>query len=210
MYGYIGPSAVLAANIENTIYYALKEGEVSRTDYSKEFEREIRIRAGEPYNALSISMQEKYAKQILVNESISHPREMFIFFVKNFLKHIFAPIESVVQKLILLYTSDKIYFTYVRPVLGLMCLAVWLFSLIPPISLENRQLLYYFFTMMFLLYVIGISVITQFQGERIRFPVLAFMLPVMVWNVHHVYGYLRGWGEYRHSNHITFSDCKPG
>jgi hypothetical protein len=50
--------------------------------------------------------------------------------------------------------------------------------------------MYYLLVMMFLLYVVGISAMAPRQGERMRFPVLAFMLPAMVWNVHRMHSYI--------------------
>jgi hypothetical protein len=42
------------------------------------------------------------------------------------------------------------------------------------------------------MYIIGISAIAPGQGERYRFPLLMFMLPVGVWNVQALQRYLNG------------------
>jgi hypothetical protein len=34
-----------------------------------------------------------------------------------------------------------------------------------------------------LFYIVGITTINPYQGERIRFPVLAFLMPVAAWNL---------------------------
>ena len=191
--GYIGPSPVVTQNIERTIYFSLKENQLTESDYIREFEGEIERRAGQPFVTLSRSAQEKYAREMLFEVLVSHPRQIILYLVRNFVKYIFVPVESVVARLTALYMSEQAYLTYVRPVLGLLCLPIWLFSLSPPFGSPKKYKMYYLLVVIFLLYVVGISVMTPLQGERMRFPVLVFMLPVMVWNVHRLHSYLIQW-----------------
>jgi hypothetical protein len=191
--GYIGPSSVVTQNIVRIIYFSLKEDQLTESDYTREFEGEIGRRAGQPFVTLSRSAQEKYAKEMLFEVLVSHPRQVILYLVRNFVKYIFVPVESVVARLTALYLSEQAYLTYVRPVLGLLCLPVWLFSLSPPFGSPKKYKMYYLLVVIFLLYVVGVSAITPLQGERMRFPVLVFMLPVMVWNVHCLHSYLSEW-----------------
>jgi|SRR5262245_11055410 len=208
-FGYLGPAPYsLPGNIEQTLYHALAEGQVSATDelsYVKEFEGEIEKRAGRPYSKLSFSEQEKYAKQIFVEELVKHPREILTCLATNFLKYLLVPVEANVYKLTKFYAGEQTYFNYVRPVLAFVCLPIWLFSLAPPVGSSQKYVMYYLLVMLFLLYVIGISAMTNFAGERMRFPVLAFLMPAAVWNVHCLSGYLRGWMKRTSNNQAAFS-----
>jgi len=204
-YGYIGPSPhLLTMNIEGTLYSALVKGQVAGSDqisYTKEFELEIEKRAGRRIATLSPTEEEKYATEIFREELSSHPKEVISALVKNFVQYLFVPVEANILKFTTFYKGEQTYFTYVRPILGVACLPIWLFALSPPIGSAYKHRMYYVFVMMFLFYVIGISSIVPFGGERIRFPMLAFMLPIAVWNVHCVVRYLRRWTETRSSNY---------
>jgi hypothetical protein len=188
--GYIGPSPALTPNIERTIYFSLKAHQLTESDYIREFEGEIGKRAGQPFTTLTRSALEKYAKEILFEVLVSHPWQIILYLVGNVVKYIFVPVESAAAKLTALHVSGEDYLTYVRPVLAVLCLPIWLFSLSPPLRYPKRYKMYYLLVLMLLLYVVGLSAMAPRQGERMRFPVLAFMLPVMVWNVHRLHSYL--------------------
>ena len=53
--------------------------------------------------------------------------------------------------------------------------------------------MYYVLVMMWLVYVVGVSAIGVGQGERYRFAVLVFMLPVMIWNVQALHDRFSSW-----------------
>jgi hypothetical protein len=188
--GYIGPSPIVTQNIERAIYFSLKESYLTEANYIGEFKQDIGRRAGQPYGTLSRSDQEKYAKEMFFEVLISHPGQILLYLVKNFVKYIFVPIEACVMKLTMFYISEQTYVAYVRPVLGLLCLPIWLLSLSPPIGFPKKSKKYYLCVVTLLLYVVGLSAMTPLQGERMRFPMLAFMLPVMVWNIHGLHSYL--------------------
>jgi len=192
--GYIGPSSLVTLNIATTLHYSTQKP-IKKMDYGIYygiFKKRIESRAGRPYFTLSRSEVEKYAVQIFLGELISQPREIMLTLGKTFVKYLFVPIEYSVKKLTNFYTSEQVYFTYIRPILFICCLPIWLLSLSPPMdSREKRG--YYFLAMMFLLYLAGISSIVYGQGERIRFPMLVFILPVMTWNAYTVGDYLSRW-----------------
>jgi hypothetical protein len=198
--GYIGSSPILTPNIEVTLYSALAEGQRSRIDHMQEFKYEIEKRAGRGYPTLSLNEEEKYAKQIFLEKLTSHSREIIYLFAKNFVKYLLVPVESSIAKLTEIHLSQPVYFTYVRPILSLICLPIWIFALIPPVGSPKKYRMYYILELIFLFYMIGLSVITVSQGERVRFPIIAFMLPITVWNVRAAYGCLRQWVEYRPGN----------
>jgi hypothetical protein len=183
-YGYTGPSNIVTKNIGRILHYALTGHEITKDGYER-FNAKIAEYANIPYNDLSERDKEKYAIRIFLNELSSKPGVVIGCLFKTFFKYIFVPIEAFVGKLAVLYESEQLYFTYVRPILALVCLPLWLLSLIPPVGLPKKKA-YYLLVIMFLVYVVGVTVINPLQGERIRFPMLAFMLSVMVWNVQRV------------------------
>jgi hypothetical protein len=190
-YGYVGPSSIVAKNIGRTLS-VLTKGKITREDY-EEFDKKLAEQAGRPFLTLSRTEEEKYAVQIFRSELNSRPGMMLSQLLKTFVKYLFAPVESSVAKLTTPFVTERTYTTYVRPVLGLVCLPIWLLSLLPPIGWSKEYKMYYILVMMFLFYVVGITVMNPLQGERIRFPVLVFMLPVAVLNTHNIRDYLTQW-----------------
>jgi hypothetical protein len=195
-YGYTGPAPyVLTLNIQETLYNASAEGGLTTQDataYLADFEGEIAKRAGQAYATLSPGEQERHARQIFVEALAAHPRVITSRLLKNFTKYLFAPIEGAIQKLTTLYAGEQTYLSGVRPILVVAGIPIWLLALAPPVRSPNNFRMYYLLMLTCVLYVVGISAITNFAGERIRFPVLPFMLPVMAWNIHRLYGYLHG------------------
>ncbi len=189
--GYLGPSPILVQAVQDSIYVALMEDQVTRNEYMTEFEAEVGRQAGRPFVTLSRGEQEKYSRQIFLAALISHPRQIILSLVKNLVKYIFVPVESVVQRLTARFLSEQTYMTYGRPILALLWLPMWLLSLIPPIGSPKRYRMYYLLVMMFLFYVLSVNIMAPRAGERYRFPVLAFMLPLVVLNVQDLRGYLR-------------------
>lgn len=199
---YLGPAPFLLTPITETLYRAIIEGRVAGIDYSaytEQFKQNIAQRASRPYASLSAGERDDYAKQIFREELIAHPKEILFTLVESFMKYLFAPVESVVSRIMQIYGSETAYFLYVRPILGLLCLPVWCFSFSPPFRGPRRYWMYYLMVMMWLAYVVGLSSIGIGQGERYRFAVLVFMLPVTIWNVQALQTVLRGSTIARHS-----------
>jgi hypothetical protein len=193
-FGYLGPSpGVLTENIETTLYYALVEGRVAGStekSYVNELRKSIEQRVGRPYTTLSLSEQESNAKQVFLDNLTAHPKEIAARLMLNFFKYLFVPVEANVLKATTFYLGEQTYFTYVRPILMLSCLPIWLLSLAPPLGPSRELKTYYSLVIVLVFYVIGVSAITNFGGERMRFPVLVAMMPVLAWNLHHIIQYL--------------------
>ncbi len=193
-YGYLGPSPILITPIAETLYHGVVKDQATGSDYvtyRRGFEAEVAERAGRRFETLSPGERDAYAKEIFREELIAHPAQILANYLKNFVKYVFVPVESIWLRLTGLYFSDQMYVTYVRPLLGIICLPVWLLSLIPPIGTKSHKT-YYLLAIVLLVYVVGLSAIGTGSGERIRFPVLAFMLPVTIWNIRRVHDYLSG------------------
>jgi hypothetical protein len=61
-------------------------------------------------------------------------------------------------------------------------LPLWMLFLLPPVTSGSKGIAYYLLVLLLLLYILGISLHTKDQGERIRFPMLAFMVPLILIN----------------------------
>jgi hypothetical protein len=137
---------------------------------------------------------------------VLHRGRIIANFAKNFIKYLFVPVESIISRVMRLSTgNDATYLKYVRPIIGLLCVPIWCFSLIPPISAPKRGRMYYLLVMLCLLYVIGLSAIGSGAGERYRFSVLAFMLPITVWNLQIAGDYLHALIELRSNRRVLRS-----
>jgi hypothetical protein len=193
---YIGPSPMLVQEVEETLYLATEQDRVASKDiatYKWEFEVEVEQLARVPYARLSPGERERFATQIFRAHLRSHGSQIVLLLAKNFLKYLFVPVESLVQRLTEYYIGTWLYFRYVRPFLFLVCLPIWLLSLIPPIDAARTQRMYYFLAFTLVMYVGVVSIVANMGGERIRFPVLGLLLPLVVWNVQKLNRYLHRW-----------------
>ncbi len=86
--------------------------------------------------------------------------------------------------------DDATYDVVVRPIVGLVCLPIWLLALLPARHSRPRWG-FYLFMLLLWFYMTGITMVNPYQGERIRFPVLMFTLPVVLWHVQGLLARLR-------------------
>jgi hypothetical protein len=132
---------------------------------------------------LTYREREEIAKTVFREQFLAHPVGITAAVLKNAVKYVFAPIESTVSRFATFYASETWYTRAVRPVVAVVCLPLFVLSVLPPIRRQREQQMYYALMLVLLIYVVGFSAIGIGSGERIRFPLLAFMLPVLVWNV---------------------------
>jgi hypothetical protein len=199
-YSYLGPSPVLILPIQESIYHGVLGGEASGTDYlsyKSQFEAEVGRRADRDFATLSPAERERYAKDIFRAEFAAHPMEIALNLLRNFVKYLFVPVESIVARVTSLFVGEHTYFTFVRPLLGVFCLPLWLSALAPPLGASRRHRMYYVLVLLLVVYVVGLSAVSTGSGERIRYPLLVFMLPLLVWNLHHAHEYLRTVSRWR-------------
>jgi len=180
--GYAGPSPILAKNIGRTLDVISRDGRETKGINYEGFNQRIAERAGKPYSAVSASEEEKYAVEFFREELEARPGIVVLQLSKTVVKYLLSPVDSAVVKLIRLFGPDFDAPHSVRVTLGLVCLPIWLLSVSPPFGSSSRVWAYYLLVIVLVLYVLGLTSINPFLGERIRFPVLGFMLPIVAWN----------------------------
>ena len=193
-YRYLGPSPTMLMPIQEILYYGVYHRSGPASDYSAfqdEFRGEIARRAGRTFEALSPAERDTLAGQLFRERAAGHPMEVVVNCAKNFVKYLFAPVESIVLRTVTAMNNPDLYARAVRPLLILLCLPVWVGSLIPPMGSPPRCKAYYLLVVGCLFYIVGLSAIGTGSGERIRFPMLAFMVPIAVWNIEHLIRYAR-------------------
>jgi hypothetical protein len=183
---YLGPSPLLILPIQEMIYYGTVEGKapIDLLAFKKQFEDEVAARAGREFAALTRGEREEVAKDIFKEQFAAHPVEISATVLENGIKYVFAPIESIVMRVAWLYAGEPWYTTTLRPIVAAVCLPLFVLSLIPPVGGKPALKMYYVLMVGWLMYIIAFSAIGTGSGERIRFPLLAFMLPVCAWNLH--------------------------
>jgi hypothetical protein len=192
---YLGPSPLVSVPIQEMLYYGVVQPQSPSTDYAtfqRQFAAEIQKRAGRPYPTITLADREMYAKQVFREAFRTHPGSITAVVAMNAAKYLFAPVESIVARASTEFISFAAYGRYVRPVVAAVCLPIFVLSLLPPLAHQRRQRTYYLLMMVFLLYIVGFSAIGAGSGERIRFPMLSFMMPVALWNARRI-------GEVLHS-----------
>lgn len=178
--GYAGPSDVVTKNIVRTLHFI--NNDRPHVDYDG-YSKKLAERAGSPSGKLSSTEQEIQATQLFLEELRSRPGLVVLQLLKTFAKYLFVPVETMILKFVGFYFDQSFYSAYVRPILTLLWLPVWLFALIPPLKSTRNELAYYFLVMVFLFYLAGLTAINPLQGERVRFPILPFMIPLFVLNL---------------------------
>jgi hypothetical protein len=183
---YAGPSPLLILPIQEMLYHGIVQQQNPAMDYptfQRQFAANVEARAGRPFATLSLGERERTAKEIFGETFRKYPVEITVNVLKNAVKYVFVPIESSVSRFWAMYAGASTYVTAVRPIVALVCLPIWFLSLVPPIASTHRRRMYYLLMLACLVYIIGFSSISTGSGERIRFPILMFMLPVLMWNV---------------------------
>jgi len=183
---YAGPSPLLILPIQEMLYHGVVRQRSPAPDYAtfqQQFAAEVEKRAGRPFATLTAGERERTAKEIFGEAFRAYPVEITANVLKNALKYVFVPVESSLSRFWAIYASASTYATAVRPIVALVWFPVWTLALVPPIESTPRRRMYYLLMMGCLAYIIGFSSISTGSGERIRFPVLMFMFPVLMWNV---------------------------
>jgi hypothetical protein len=172
--GYLGPSDVVTENVALALC-RYGEGPDDWGPCQARLRDQIQARAGRDVSELDPNERERWAKTILVEEMKTDP-DVFRFMAKTSLKYLFAPIEGV-----LVQTTDY-GGSLLRKAIGLFWLPFWLLAYFPPVS-DRGLRRYYLAAMACVLYVAAVSAIVPGAGERIRFPVLALLMPVAAFNL---------------------------
>jgi hypothetical protein len=103
-----------------------------------------------------------------------------------------VPVESVPMRVTYWIAGPQAYREYLRPLMTLLFLPLWVLTLVPPLGESPSRRMYYVLMWACVFCTVGLASITTGSGERIRFIVLATMLPVMVWNAQALYEYAAG------------------
>jgi hypothetical protein len=181
---YLGPSPLLIIPIQEMLYFGTVKGRlpIDYATFRRNFELEISERAGQPFQNLTRGEQEEIAKELFHESFRVHYWGITFNVVKNGVKYVFAPIDSIVERFWAFYQGSSSYQSTIRPFVGFACLPLLVLSLLPPVRGGPGQRMYYILMLGCLLYVVGFSAIGTGSGERIRFPVLLLMLPVFIHN----------------------------
>jgi hypothetical protein len=198
---YFGPSPIVAQNLERVLYMATGEGKTDQQKFFADLEAELGRRAGRPYGLLSETEQERLAKEVFFEQFQTHAPQIILLTVRTFVNYFFVPVESIFARVTALTTSQVTYERYVRPFVGVICLPIWVLCLIHPRGQFAQRRWYYGLILLMWIYLAGITALNPRQGERIRFPILAFLMPIAAWNIQTGLGYLN-----RHSGRLRQDD----
>jgi hypothetical protein len=152
------------------------------------FYREGAAIAGRPWEELTRRERDAYALRSLAQHVRRQPLRLAIGWTVTFVKYTFAPLESAVDRLLSILSFD--YPTWLRVSLTALFLPLWLMMLLPPL-LDRRFLPYYYAVVALFVYEVGVSALDSAQGERIRFPLLFVMLPLVIVNFRSLTGCVR-------------------
>ena len=113
----------------------------------------------------------------------ARPGTFVLAWSKNFVKYLFVPIVNPALLASVALGATATYYSAVRPILFILFLPLWLLVLVPPRGQSRGFKAYYLVFMLMLAYVLGLSALVGQAGERMRFPVLALMLPLAAVNL---------------------------
>ena len=138
--------------------------------------------AGRPYGELTRAEQERVARGILFEKASARPGALVLAWSKNFIKYLFVPIENPALLASVALGATETDYDAVRPILFVLFLPLWLLVLVPPRGQSRGYMAYYMAVLLVLAYVLALSALAGESGERMRFPVLALMLPLAAVN----------------------------
>jgi hypothetical protein len=136
--------------------------------------------AGRPWDDLTRRERDDYALRALAQHVRRQPVRFAIGSAVTFVKYTFVPLENAVGSVFSVLSLR--YPTWLRVLLAALFLPLWLLMLIPPLR-DRRFLPYYFAVVVLFVYEVGVSALDSAQGERIRFPLLFVMLPLVIVNL---------------------------
>lgn len=173
---YFGPSPIAAFNVRQTL---------NRLDSPETIDRRFEIGAfelaGKPFDALSPSDQERVAREIISEDLRRRPITIIATVAATFLKYLLGPVESLVSR----FAQDSslgAHYGAIRALLTLLGAPVFLLAYVPPPSRKPRVRMYYFIIMSCVVYVLGLSSFAPSQGERMRLPLLPFVVTLAAVN----------------------------
>jgi hypothetical protein len=189
--GYPGPSYVVAWNLQKTLSFALADHEVSEEQYQEHFRDLVAQRHGARDSAISVYENEKLTREVFLEQLRDRPYPIVRQIVKTFLKYLFVPTETLALRLFSHRDQQDVYFRYIRPILAVVWLPIWVLAYWPPWRRRRQESVYYLFVMLLVFYVVGMSAFAPLQGERMRFPVLPFLMPVIACNLFRIHALTR-------------------
>jgi hypothetical protein len=150
-------------------------------DPRKVFEDEVGTHAGRPYEELTQTERSKYALLTLLRHVQREPQRFMVGLLRTLAKYTFVPLETALAVLSGgLYSSEAR--SWPRALLFVVFLPVWVLALVPP--LRNRTYMpYYYLSLLFVGWILVPSALVSGQGERLRFPLLIFTLPLAAVNL---------------------------
>jgi len=182
-FGYWGPSAVVSLGLRAALFHAVAEsGGTTAREFDRTFFEEIERRTGRPMEEISPAEEERVTKAIFKEHLRERPGAIIRYFIVSGIKYTVAPIEFFVLQSVTICRGFPWYASFVRPALFVLCLPLWLLGLFPPLGGTRRFRFYWLLVILLFAYLVGVSAMLSTQGERYRFPVVAFMLPVVARN----------------------------
>ncbi len=193
-YGYWGPSPVVSMGLRATLMQALGPGdERTKEAWKSSLDSEVERRAGRSIDAISVSEEEQITKAIFREHVQLHPWAIVRGLLISAVKYTFAPIEAFVLHWIHTATPNSAHAGLVRAILIALWIPLWVLALFPPLGASRGFLFYWLTVIVLLAYMVGLSAMHPWQGERFRFPLLAFMLPIVAQNLIDLHRRFRAW-----------------
>lgn len=136
--------------------------------------------AGRPWEELTRRERDASALRALEQHVRRQPVRFAIGWTVAFVKYTFVPLENAVGSVASVLSLQ--YPTWLRVFLAALFLPLWLLMLSPPLG-NRRFLPYYYAVVVLFVYEVGASALDRAQGERIRFPLLFVLLPMVIVNL---------------------------
>jgi len=150
-------------------------------DSRASFEATLANMASRPYEELTRGERHALARSLMLSELGQDPIGFARSWATTFLKYLLVPIEGFAQTAFALTGQGSRYVLLARPILFAACMPLWLLCLWPP--MRSGRTAYLVMVAGFTLYVIGLSALVPYAGERMRFPLLFILLPIASMNL---------------------------
>jgi len=186
----VGPDSFFTYHASVILYNIPEPRAREWEEHLRLYHQEISRRAGKPFESLTRAEKDPIAKAILLDTLRSHPLQCARVWAVGFAKYCIIPIESLVNYFCRLATWQEFYYhrSFLRLPMVLLWLPLWMLVYVPPWGNRRRYWPFYAVAAMLFFYIVSLCAPIPATGDRMRIPVLPFMLAWAAVNLEAVLG----------------------
>jgi len=174
----VGSDSFFTYHTRNLLYNLYRFPARTEQEHQALYQQEISRRAGKPYESLTRGEKDPFARALFLETLRAHPYQCARAWCVSFALYGVVPIESLVNYFCRLATWDEFWYhrSPLRRSMSFICMPLWILAYAPPWGRRRKYWPFYIVTMLLVVYVNGLCALGVGVGDRMRIPILPFML----------------------------------